>query len=187
MLACYRPIGKKREDLRADWVSGTARRPARWRWQRRRWPAEASSNNEIYVAPMQFRCKSSQFSSLRDLYKVMVSKFCGEISIGGKIWPGFCWLSSNKLPNFFKLQLCEFPNVYVVHRINRDSSLHAGLCTLLRFGGPQLYNSEALSFTYGQYVNIELADKLFKYTTVCFCPLRKYVSHIGLKREPNVD
>ena len=32
--------------------------------------------------------------------------------------------------------------------------------SLLSFGGPQLYNSEALPFTYGQYVVIDLADKL---------------------------
>ena len=30
--------------------------------------------------------------------------------------------------------------------------------SLLSFGGPQLYNSEALPFTYDQYVVIELAD-----------------------------
>ena len=53
---------------------------------------------------------------------------------------------------------------------------------MLLFGGPQLYNSKALPFTYGQYVVIELADKL------CYCLflcLRKYVFHIGLKQEPN--
>ena len=33
---------------------------------------------------------------------------------------------------------------------------------------PQLYNLEVLPFTYGQYVVIELADKLYKYVTVCF-------------------
>ena len=33
--------------------------------------------------------------------------------------------------------------------------------SLLSFGGPQLYNSEALPFTYGQYVVIELADKFY--------------------------
>ena len=35
--------------------------------------------------------------------------------------------------------------------------------------GPQLYNSEALPFTYDQYVVIELADKLYNSATVCFC------------------
>ena len=55
--------------------------------------------------------------------------------------------------------------------------------SLLSFDGTQLYNSEALPFTYGQYVVIELADKLLLF----FCALRKYVFHLGLKREPNVD
>ena len=59
--------------------------------------------------------------------------------------------------------------------------------SLLSFGEPQLYNSEALPFTYGQYVVIELADKLYNSVTVCFCASQKYVFHIGLKREPNVD
>ena len=59
--------------------------------------------------------------------------------------------------------------------------------SLLSFGGPQLYNSEALPFTYGQFVVIELADKLYNSVTVCFCVSRKYVFHIGLKREPNVN
>ena len=40
--------------------------------------------------------------------------------------------------------------------------------SLLSFGGPQLYNSEALPFTYGQYVVLELADKLYNSVTVCF-------------------
>ena len=55
------------------------------------------------------------------------------------------------------------------------------------FSGPQRYNSEALPFTYGQYVVIELADKLYNSVTVCFCATRKYAFHIGLKRELNVD
>ena len=41
--------------------------------------------------------------------------------------------------------------------------------SLLSFSGPQLYNSEALPFTYDQYVVIELADKLYNSVTVCFC------------------
>ena len=41
--------------------------------------------------------------------------------------------------------------------------------SILSFGGPQLYNLEALSFTYDQYVLIELADKLYNSVTVCFC------------------
>ena len=53
---------------------------------------------------------------------------------------------------------------------------------LLSFGGPQLHNSEALPFTYGQYVVIELAEKLF-----VFCASRKYVFHIGRKQEPTAD
>ena len=39
----------------------------------------------------------------------------------------------------------------------------------------------------GQYIIIELADKLYNSITVCFCAARKYVFHIGLKWEPNVD
>ena len=50
-----------------------------------------------------------------------------------------------------------------------------------------MYNSEALSFTYCLYVVIELADKLYNSVTVCFCASQKYVFHIGLKQEPNVD
>ena len=50
-----------------------------------------------------------------------------------------------------------------------------------------MYNSEALPFTHGQYVVIELADKLYNSVTVCFCASQKYVFHIGLKWEPNVD
>ena len=41
----------------------------------------------------------------------------------------------------------------------------------LSFGGPQLHNLEALSFTYGQYVVIELAERLYYSVTVCFCAL----------------
>ena len=55
------------------------------------------------------------------------------------------------------------------------------------FVRPKLYNSEALPFTYGQYVIIELADKLYNSVTACFCASQKYVFHIGLKWEPNVD
>ena len=40
--------------------------------------------------------------------------------------------------------------------------------SLLSFGGPQLYNLAALPFTYGQYVVIELADKLYNSVTVVF-------------------
>ena len=40
--------------------------------------------------------------------------------------------------------------------------------SLLSFGGPHLYNSEALSFTNGQYVVIELADKLCYCLFLCF-------------------
>ena len=38
--------------------------------------------------------------------------------------------------------------------------------SFLTFDGPQLYNSEALPFTYDQYVVIELADKLYNSVTV---------------------
>ena len=40
--------------------------------------------------------------------------------------------------------------------------------SFLSFGGPQLYNLEALPFTYDQYVVIEFADKLYNSATVCF-------------------
>ena len=50
-----------------------------------------------------------------------------------------------------------------------------------------MYNLEALPFTYGQYVVIELADKLYNSVTVSFCALRKYVFNIGRKQEPNRD
>ena len=58
---------------------------------------------------------------------------------------------------------------------------------LLSFVGPQLYSLVALSFTYGQHVVLELADKRYNSVTVCFCASRKYVFHIGLKRKPNMD
>ena len=72
-------------------------------------------------------------------------------------------------------------------RVRFDFFLNRRYSLLLSFGGPQLYNWEALPFTYGQYVVIELADKLYNSVTVCFCASQKYVFHIGLKREPNVD
>mgnify|MGYP006975622114 CR=1 FL=1 len=56
--------------------------------------------------------------------------------------------------------------------------------TLLSFDGHQLYNSKALPFTYGQYVVLELADKLYNIVTVCFCTSRNYVFCISLKQEP---
>ena len=59
--------------------------------------------------------------------------------------------------------------------------------SLLSFGGSQLYNLEALPFTYGQHVVIELADNLYNSVTVCFCASRKYVFQIGFKWEPNMD
>ena len=40
--------------------------------------------------------------------------------------------------------------------------------SFLSFGGPKLYNLEALPFTYDQYV-IELAYKVYNFVTVCFC------------------
>ena len=58
--------------------------------------------------------------------------------------------------------------------------------SLLSVRGPQLYNSEALPITYGQYVAIESADKLYNSVTIHFCASQKYVFHIGLKRVPNV-
>ena len=55
------------------------------------------------------------------------------------------------------------------------------LNSFLSFGGPQLYNSEALPFTYNQNVGLEIADKLYNSVTVYFCALQKYVFHIGRK------
>ena len=86
------------------------------------------------------------------------------------------------LPALFRIQIhfevaIEFSNLF---SFNRHYSL-------LSFGGPQLYNLEALPFTYGQYVVIELADKLYNSVTVCFCSLQKYVIQIGCKRELNAD
>ena len=46
----------------------------------------------------------------------------------------------------------------------------------------QLYNSEALPFTYDQFVVIELADKLYNSVTVFFVLCQKYVFHIGRER-----
>ena len=45
--------------------------------------------------------------------------------------------------------------------------------SFLTFDGPQLYNSEALPFTYDQYVVIELADKLYNSVTLFFCASAK--------------
>ena len=59
--------------------------------------------------------------------------------------------------------------------------------SFLSFSGPQLSNLEALPFTYRQYVVIELGDKLCNSIIIFFSALQKYVFHIGLKREPNVD
>ena len=54
----------------------------------------------------------------------------------------------------------------------------------LSFGGPQLYT---LPFTYGQYVVIELADKLYKSFTGFICASQMYVFHEGHKWEWKVD
>ena len=64
-----------------------------------------------------------------------------------------CWLSFSALSPFYlhKIFFCN----------GRDS--------FLIFYRPQLYNLEALPFTYDQCVVIELADKLYNSITVCFC------------------
>ena len=49
--------------------------------------------------------------------------------------------------------------------------------SLLSFSRHQLYNSEALPFTYGQYVVIELADKLYNYVTIFLCFMKVCLSH----------
>ena len=59
--------------------------------------------------------------------------------------------------------------------------------SLLSFGGPQLYNLEALPFNYRQYIVIDLAEKTYNSATVCFCASQKYVFHICLKWEPNMN
>ena len=51
--------------------------------------------------------------------------------------------------------------------------------SFLTFNGPQLYNSEALPFTYDQYVVIELADKCYSSVTVCFCESPWIFIHIN--------
>ena len=48
--------------------------------------------------------------------------------------------------------------------------------SLLSFGRPQMYNLEALPFTYGQYVAIELADKLYNSVTVFVFVLHESMS-----------
>ena len=49
--------------------------------------------------------------------------------------------------------------------------------SFLGFGGLQLYNSEALPFTYDQYVVIDLADKFYNSVTVhAFCTRQKKFS-----------
>ena len=51
--------------------------------------------------------------------------------------------------------------------------------SFLSFGGPQLYNLEASPFTYGQYVVIELADKLYNFDIflcVSVCALHQSMS-----------
>ena len=46
---------------------------------------------------------------------------------------------------------------------------------------------EALPFTYGQYVGIDIADKLYNSVAVCFYALQKYLFHIDRKQELNID
>ena len=41
--------------------------------------------------------------------------------------------------------------------------------SLFGFGRLQLFNLEAFPFTYGQYVVIKLADKLYNSVNACFC------------------
>ena len=50
-------------------------------------------------------------------------------------------------------------------------------CSLLSFTGPQLYNSEALPFTYSQYVVLELTDKHYNSITVFLCFAKVCLSH----------
>ena len=65
-----------------------------------------------------------------------------------------CWgcntLFEQKLMCLDQFFFCNIPNSF------------------LSLGRPQLYNLEALPFTYDQYVVIELADKLYNSVTVCF-------------------
>ena len=81
----------------------------------------------------------------------------------------------------FLLLFCSRYNAFSVYKVLLTKSFGGFFFfnrrySLLSFGGPQLYNSEASPFTYnGQYVVIELADKLYNSVTVCFCASRKYV------------
>ena len=78
-------------------------------------------------------------------------------------------------------------SVYCEEVLSEQTLFFIRCYSLLSFGGHQLYNSEALPFTYGQYVVLELADKLYDSVTDCFCASQKYVFHIGCKWEPNLD
>ena len=61
---------------------------------------------------------------------------------------------------YFKAKIDIFFHFYVVVFCYR-------LISFFSFGEPQLYNLEALSFTYEQYVVIEFADKLYNSVTLC--------------------
>ena len=75
-----------------------------------------------------------------------------------------------------------FTNLLLHFKRHKICILGNRLYSLLSFGGPQLYNLEALPFTYDQYVVIKLADKLYTSATVFFVLRRTYVFHIGCKR-----
>ena len=76
---------------------------------------------------------------------------------------GYCYGKTQRCSHEEGCENCKyFSFFFSVFFCNRHYSL-------LNFGPPQLYNSEALPFTYDQYVIIELADKLYNSVAVCFC------------------
>ena len=92
----------------------------------------------------------------RDFFRVFFYFFCSKVdvffvSFGSDLfWIEF-WRRGGYVINICKCKLEVSPS-------DGDTS-----------SGPQLYDSEALPFTYDQNVIIELADKLYDSVTVCFC------------------
>ena len=108
----------------------------------------------------------------------------GDLKINDLCLDVYCTLWTKQSARFIEnYQTLWFPYLYEVLKLvyctgqstiffNRRYSL---------LSEPQLYNSEDLPFTYGQFVVIELADKLYNSDNVCFCASGKYVFHIGCK------
>ena len=72
---------------------------------------------------------------------------------------------SQNISWFFVLSKSELKMFFFVFDLFFNRSYYS----LLNFGGLQLYNSEALPFTYHQFVIIELVYKLYNSVSVCFC------------------